>query len=212
MEIKAKKCKGQNKAKNHKGCSKMVFKRVYGLCGVCYRDWLLNTKEGQEKIKQSTLRATKIVAKEKKQKEYHKKKEWRAKNKSIQKLIQEARVVFQKYIRQRDQKKPCISCGNFYADIYDAGHYFKAELYTGLIFDERNVHKQCRACNSFLHGNEAKYRIGLFNRYGTEFTRNLENDAISKRYYKFTREEIIKIKKKYQKLNNENKNNNTKRN
>jgi hypothetical protein len=32
---------------------------------------------------------------------------------------------------------------------WDSGHYFKAELFYGTIFDE-TLHKQCRKCNRFF--------------------------------------------------------------
>jgi hypothetical protein len=99
----------------------------------------------------------------------------------------------------RDKDDPCISCGR-YADRYDGGHYFKAELISGLIFHEDNVHKQCsRPCNKDLHGNEANYRIGLIKKIGEERVRWLEENKDRLREYKYTREELIEIKKKYQK-------------
>jgi len=199
MDLKAKKCKGIGKAKGFDSCSKMALKRTYGLCSSCYKNWLLNTDEGRKKLNSSILVAKKKVKTKIKKEANKEKREWREANKSIQRLIQDARKPFHKFIRERDKNKPCISCGNHYADIFDAGHYFKAELYSGLIFDERNVNKQCRGCNSFLHGNESKYRIGLMNRYGEEFVLKLEQDAISSRYKKFTRQEILEIKEYYQK-------------
>ena len=97
----------------------------------------------------------------------------------------------------RDITMPCISCGVSETDLFDGGHYFKAELFSGLIFDERNCHKQCRKCNRFLNGNELQYRTGLISRYGIDFVSNLENDSITKREYKFTREELIAKKMQY---------------
>jgi hypothetical protein len=80
----------------------------------------------------------------------------------------EAREVFQLWIRLRDKKDSCISCGRV-AESYDAGHFFCAELYSGLIFHEDNCHKQCkRPCNKDRHGNLANYRIGLVKKIGEE--------------------------------------------
>jgi hypothetical protein len=197
MTPKPKKCKSTGKAKSFEGCGTMSDRRKYGLCPNCYRTWLLTTEEGAEHIKKSTIQAKKRVEKENKAKKHRERKEFKNKHKSIAKLIQEARVYFQRYIRKRDQKKPCISCGNHYSEIFDAGHYYKAELYTGLIFDEDNVHKQCRKCNTFLHGNEAGYRIGLINRFGHDFVDILDKKAIAMRSYKYSREEILKIKEEY---------------
>lgn len=110
---------------------------------------------------------------------------------------QEARVFFQQWVRLRDKDLPCISCGRF-ADRYDGGHYFKAELYSGLIFHEDNCNKQCsRPCNKDLHGNEANYRIGLLKKIGEERVKWLEENKDRLRTYIYTKEQYIEIKNTY---------------
>ena len=109
----------------------------------------------------------------------------------------DAKKSFQKWVRMRDDKQPCISCGVKETDLFDGGHYFKAELFSGLIFDERNCHKQCRKCNRFLNGNELQYRSGLISRYGIEFVDQLESESNEKRVYKFSKEELIAKKMQY---------------
>ena len=181
-----------------------VYKQRYGL-GVdckCYRKWLL-TDDGEETRKKAMIIGKKKVEKERKREERDK----RESMKSIQRLIQEARKPFQKWIKLRDMNRGCISCDDVHTDLWDGGHLFKAELYSGLIFDERNVNKQCRRCNKHLDGNEANYILGLTKRYGAEFVKKLQDDARILRNYKFTREELKKLKKKYQKLVREYKSN-----
>ena len=99
MKIKAKKCKGTGKATGY-GCGALQFERRYGLglkCG-CFGKWLLNTPEGKEK-----LNKTVISSRRKDEKDKHKEhRKWKEKNKSIAKLIQEARKPFQQRIRKRD--------------------------------------------------------------------------------------------------------------
>jgi hypothetical protein len=110
----------------------------------------------------------------------------------------EAKKSFQKWIRMRDVSLPCISCGNMKATDWAGGHYFSAGKYSGLMFDERNCHKQCNThCNKFLAGNLLEYRKGLIKRYGIEFVEQLESESDSKRDYKFTKEELIAKKLKY---------------
>lgn len=122
----------------------------------------------------------------------------REKLKTLSQYEQEARTVFQKWIRHRDKDLPCISCGRTNAISWDGGHYFDAGSYSGLIFHEDNVHKQCsRPCNKDLHGNKANYRIGLVNKIGEGRVRWLEENKDSLRVYKFTKEELINIKKEY---------------
>lgn len=199
MMNKPKPCKGTGKAKGY-GCQELQVKRRYGLgfsCG-CFSNWLINTPEGKELLDKSTIRAKRKVSAEKKKIEWRKKKEWKQKHKSIAKLVNEARIPFQKWIRLRDKNLPCISCGNNYADIYDAGHYYKAELFTGMIFNEMNVHKQCRKCNSFLGGNESQYRKGLIRRYGQDYVFELDQISNARRTYRYSRQELIDIKQRYQ--------------
>lgn len=109
----------------------------------------------------------------------------------------EAKKSFQLFIRLRDKDLPCISCGSNESTLVDGGHFFKAELYSGLIFDERNCHSQCRRCNRYLGGNEIEYRLGLVKRYGEEFVKKLEEDSITRRVYKFTKNELIAKKLQY---------------
>lgn len=131
------------------------------------------------------------------------KREWKEKNKSKSQKIQDVRKPFQMWIRMRDKDQPCISCGTYNSDIWDGGHYSKAEVYTGMIFNENNCHKQCRKCNKYLDGNESNYRIGLVKRIGEDAVIEIENIRDSLRVYEWSDEELKKIKDKYQKLLNE---------
>ena len=143
----------------------------------------------------------KMAVEDKKQKAWKKTKiDWKEKNKTLGQYELEARKFFQKWIRERDKSLPCISCQNITTDQWDAGHYFKAELYSGLIFNENNVHKQCKQCNHRLHGNESGFRIGLAKRYGEEYVKSLESLSLISRTYKFTKQELTEIKEKYQSL------------
>lgn len=75
--------------------------------------------------------------------------------------------VFNKYVRLRDVKKGCISCGKSLENIkFDAGHCFPHGHYPELRFDEDNVHGQCVQCNRDLHGNQAEYLLNLPKRIG----------------------------------------------
>jgi len=180
-----KKCKGINKAKGFDGCGALSEKRRFGLCPLCLyksgKAW--HDKQFIPKVRQRTKKRTRENARKQ-----------RNELKSVQRLIQEARRPFQKWIRKRDENEPCISCGTTNSDLWDAGHYFKAELYSGLIFQEINVNKQCRKCNRYLDGNEANYRIGLVKKYGAEVVRQFEKNANQFRKYKYSKAELIEIK------------------
>lgn len=125
------------------------------------------------------------------------KKELKIKTKTLTQLIKEARKPFQQWIRLRDKNHSCISCGTKDSLIWDAGHFLKAELFSALIFEENNVHKQCRKCNCYLGGNEIGYRIGLLERYGASYVISLENMIAGIRIKKYERQELTEIKNKY---------------
>ena len=120
----------------------------------------------------------------------------RSESRSLQFHEEIARKVFQKYIRERDKDLPCISCGTIDAK-FDAGHFYKAELYSGLIFDEDNVNKQCSYCNSYLSGNLIEYGKGLLLKIGQERYNKLAERSNASRVYKYTRDELKSIIERY---------------
>lgn len=204
-----KKCKGIGKAKNFKGCGELTEYRKYGLCiSGCYKDWLFSTEEGSSVLKNSMITANRKVTKKVKSKKFQEKRKWKKENKSLRSLQNDARRVFQKFIRIRDKDKTCISCGTIYARQWDGGHYLKAEIYTGLIFDELNVHKQCDSCNRFKDGNIVEYRKGLSQRFSEVSVLELEKNSNYKRDYRFNRQELLGIENLYKyKIKNINNNN-----
>lgn len=118
--------------------------------------------------------------------------------KTLSDLEAEAKKSFQRYVRLRDKDLPCISCNNSNTNDWAGGHYFSAGMYSGLMFDERNCHKQCNThCNRYLSGNLLEYRKGLIKRFGDEFVEKLESESDQKRNYKYTREELIAKKLQY---------------
>jgi hypothetical protein len=173
-------------------------------CRVCKKEFRPNTSlqkvcdykcaiELVKKVKEAKILKENKAAEKKQRK---KDKEAREKLKTIGQVEADAKRIFQKWVRFRDKDLPCISC-NKTADSYDGGHYFKSELYSGLIFHEDNCNKQCVYCNQHLHGNESNYRIGLVKKIGEERVRWLEENKDRLRQYKYSKDELIEIKKKY---------------
>lgn len=109
----------------------------------------------------------------------------------------DAKKSFQKWVRLRDKELPCISCSTNTAKEWHGSHYFDANRYSGLIFNEMNVHKACNYCNVFLSGNLLEYRKGLILRYGIDYVEKLESISNQNRVYKYTKEELIAKKLKY---------------
>lgn len=118
--------------------------------------------------------------------------------KTVPKLLREAQVVFNKFIRLRDAGKPCVCCGRTSSGPttggdWDAGHYRSRGAASHLRFDERNVHAQLKQCNRRAW-DVASYRAELVRRIGLEAVESLENDNEP---HKWTREELRSIKAQY---------------
>jgi gamma-glutamylcyclotransferase (GGCT)/AIG2-like uncharacterized protein YtfP len=116
---------------------------------------------------------------------------------SVPQLRKKAGIVFRRWIRKRDEGKPCVSCGSY--NTSDAGHFYSAGHYPALEFNELNTHAQCKRCNMFLSGNLNEYRKGLLYRIGAEELEKLDILAgYYKRHgYKHERLFLIEIVDKY---------------
>lgn len=112
----------------------------------------------------------------------------------LPKLLAKAQTVFNKWIRERDKHRGCISCGG---PVEQAGHYFSQGHHSALRFNDYNVNGQCIRCNMFLHGNLIKYRQGLVKKYGEELVFTLENGSELHKAHKWSRTEIDIILQTY---------------
>lgn len=118
------------------------------------------------------------------------------------KLKEAAQREFNTYIRLRDAKLPCISCGKepepwkFHGG-RDAGHWRTVKAAGHLRYHEDNVHAQCVHCNQWEAGNATAYRARLIERIGLERVEALESDNAVKRW---TTEELKAIRDKYREL------------
>lgn len=110
---------------------------------------------------------------------------------------------FSKFIRLRDALKTtgtltqvkCITCGKLLSiGFCDAGH-FVSRRYNSTLFDETNVHTQCRFCNRFLDGNLLEYRRQIVKMYGEGKDIELEDKATEIK--KLTPEDLTNIKDYY---------------
>lgn len=201
IPIKEKPCKGINVAKGL-GCGKTTFHRKLGLglmCG-CYSDFLLKTEPGKLIMQKAMLKASKPrLQKEKNKSDLQEAQEFKKNRDKLNYLLVNVRTACHEYIRKRDEFKPCISCGISYNDNFQAGHFFKAELFSNLKFNENNIHGQCKKCNMFDDGNESGYRVGLIQRYGKDYLSNINDLAgeSKKNTYHWDREELEELRKYY---------------
>ena len=118
--ISKKKCKGQNKAFGFDSCEKMVDTntRKYGLCQTCYWEWMQTNESGKIHYQKQFMPKVKRKVETDKKKRT---KEEREALKSIARLIQDARIPFQQWIRIRDLNDACISCGCVNAKVWHGG-------------------------------------------------------------------------------------------
>jgi hypothetical protein len=117
------------------------------------------------------------------------------KKKSHSALLKKAQLTFNKWIRTRDQGKPCISCGSF--NTAHASHFYAAGSYTGLRFNELNCHSSCVSCNTYKHGNVHEYRRRIVERIGKENLEKLDQASVLNRFKKYSRFELEEIIKMY---------------
>lgn len=78
--------------------------------------------------------------------------------------------LMSRYVRLRDMKKGCITCGKSYVEICDAqaGHFKHAAKTNPVSYDFRNINAQCISCNSFGNGKLDVYAERLVEMYGPE--------------------------------------------
>ena len=123
--------------------------------------------------------------------------------KTVPKLKKEAQFACNRWIRQRDADKPCISCGAPPPDLSglhagrDAGHYRSTGSADHLRFNPDNVHGQCVSCNRWGAGKAVEYRMGLLARIGPERTNALE---FNRDFCKWDRDQLREIRDKYRAL------------
>jgi hypothetical protein len=112
---------------------------------------------------------------------------------SVKLLTKVAKQLAQKWARIRDKDLPCISCGAVTSTMWDGGHLYKSELYSGLRFDEMNINKQCRKCNTYLNGNEINYVRGYIDRYGLAAFNEISKRAKERKNTKWSVPELKQI-------------------
>lgn len=120
-----------------------------------------------------------------------------AKKKTVQQLIKQLQPIFNKYIRLRDEGKPCISCGEY--KTLQAGHFVAVSSCSGLRFDEDNVHGECAGCNCFNESHLIKYQENLIKKIGeTDYYMLLELwDHYRRKPKKWTRDELEEMITEY---------------
>lgn len=122
--------------------------------------------------------------------------EAKAKLKTRRDWQREAQTAINAYVRARDAALPCISCGRHHEGQYHAGHYLARGSHPHLALVELNLAKQCAPCNTYLSGNQLKFRVGLIERIGLAAVETLESDQAPRRH---TIDDLREIRDTYRK-------------
>jgi hypothetical protein len=181
-----------------------------------YITWLIHTQEGQKKQAEAKEKAKKIIekkeAKNKSAIEWQQKandnwlkfkREQKKETRSYQQELILTKNVFQSWIRLRDKyRDECISCRKKLAanERVNASHYFKAELFSGVIFHPFNLWKSCITCNMFNDGNLAQYTPYLIEEIGQIQFDRLTLIANKTKEFTYDRTWLIDFRKKVNKL------------
>jgi len=131
-----------------------------------------------------------------------------ARQKSLKTLKKESARLFQLYVRLRDSDSNgfgnCCSCGkNVHYKEADGGHFI-SRGYLCTLFNERNVHLQCKRCN-LMGGNASGYALFMLDRYGQEVIEelNIEKNKPTKYSKAFYEMFIEEFKQKIKELEEE---------
>jgi len=188
--IKEKKCKGIGKALSFNGCGKLVNSntRRFGLCMSCYPKFILETEAGNIIMRKAILKASKTrLDFESKEREHKYKSE-------LKRALSNTKTIVHSFVRERDKGLPCISCGCSWSETFQAGHFYKAELYETLRFDIDNINGQCFQCNIHFDGNINAYSLNLPKRIGNDRYSNLVKKAELDKHYDAKYWDLDKLK------------------
>lgn len=116
---------------------------------------------------------------------------------------------FQEDISILDPKSLCVNCcscgriGNWFYKM-EAGHFIPkgSRGESGVRFDERNVHAQCKTCNGFKQGNTLNYGDFMREKYGQEVIDELRRDDLVLKHQR-GQTELMAIALHYKQLYNE---------
>ena len=177
MEVKLKKCRATGKAKGFDGCGKLSYKRVYGLCPECLRNWAYNTEQGHAYLAKTSLRKVRKEKKEEKQKVRQEKRENNEKA-----AMRNADIYFSRYIRLKHSENglcTCYTCGAIKPiKEVDNGHYMKRD-HKSTRYNEDNCRPQCKTCNGNTkhNGKQVEFRLNLVNEIGIDEVEKIELDS-----------------------------------
>ena len=112
-------------------------------------------------------------------------------------------IDVKQFTRVEDLPVKCCTCAEIKSWIYiDPGHFISKGSggHSGVYFDERNIHAQCKTCNAFKQGAGPAYFEFMLDKYGQQTIDQLR--WLDKNHsYKYKLEKLeLYFKQKYQEL------------
>ena len=190
MENKPKKCKGIGKANGFIGCNKETVKRTFGLCSVCYYEFLTSDERGKIIYQKSFLpKVTLKLRSFEKQKTKEMKENVKTKSDYERELQKEINTI----VRLIDKDQVCISTLKPLNAKFDAGHFYSVGSTPALRFNLNNIFAQSVYANQYLSGDQINFINGLSQLYGENYKDYVLN---LKSVYKELKLHIYEIKDK----------------
>ena len=133
-------------------------------------------------IAQSRAKRKEAIAKERHKRQQIRQRKDQLKTRSD--WAREAQQSFNAFVRIRDAKKPCISCGRPNDGMHQrhASHYRSVKACSALRYNLFNVNASCAQCNSMDSGRIVEYRIALVDKFGSGRVEWLESQNEPVRY------------------------------
>lgn len=161
MDRTLKKCNGTNDNTKGLGCGKPNLKRTYGLCRMCYIDWLINTESGKEHLNKSKIKGQKIVKEKKIKIEKAKFVKMKIEVTDFSKKLQDKVQLIARLI---DKGLPCLAT-ELYPNQMHGGHVYSKGSNQSMRYNLHNIHRQSAQSNHF-HNDDIKMQEGLVREYG----------------------------------------------
>jgi len=203
IEPKKKPCKAIGKAKGSgvEGCGEVILTRVYGLCPGCYSNFLLNTTEGQEKLKRSALKATGSTMKELIRSAEATKRTFKIEDMSPDKYrASQIQPKINLIARLIDKGQSCIANPGRTTGKMAGGHRHSVGHNRTLALNLHNIHIQSYESNDKKAGDHIKYRAGVKQIYGVDYADFIDEDLVQCPPLKLTKQELQDLLPKVKKI------------
>lgn len=186
-------CKGINKAHGFESCGKEVKanERKFGLCRVCYFDWMTETESGKIHYLKQFLPKVKVkVETIKKERKTASKIDLMSADEYRSKYLQ---PEINKIARLIDYGNPCIATGNY--GKMNGGHYISVGANRTICLNLHNIFIQSFSSNHWKSGDPIKYQNGLIETFGKDYFEFVSSLSQHKPLH-LSKSDMIEIRKK----------------